>query len=87
MDPLRPMASRLRQLGVRRVQGGVIGDASVFDTLLVGPDWPRDTGGGSAQYAPRVSGLPFQRNMIWIEAAAEPQRAAPRSSLSTRRWT
>lgn len=72
MDPLRVMAQRLRALGVRSVQGGVVGDASAFDTLLVGPRWPRDTGGGSAQYAPRVSGLPFQRNMIWIEASPNP---------------
>ncbi|HET7273746.1 MAG TPA: D-alanyl-D-alanine carboxypeptidase/D-alanyl-D-alanine-endopeptidase [Longimicrobiaceae bacterium] len=67
MDPLRIMARRLRALGVRSVEGGVIGDPTVFDTILVGPDWPRDTGGGSAAYAPRVSGLAFQRNLIWIE--------------------
>jgi D-alanyl-D-alanine carboxypeptidase/D-alanyl-D-alanine-endopeptidase (penicillin-binding protein 4) len=67
MAPLRVMAQRLRQLGVRAVEGGVIGDPSVFDTVLVGPRWPRDTGGGAAYYAPRVSGLPFQRNLIWVE--------------------
>lgn len=72
MAPLQKMAARLAQLGVRQVQGGVIGDATAFDTVLVGPSWPNDTGGGAAQYAPRVSGLPFQRNMIWVEARARP---------------
>jgi D-alanyl-D-alanine carboxypeptidase/D-alanyl-D-alanine-endopeptidase (penicillin-binding protein 4) len=68
MDPLRVMARRLQSMGIRSVQGSVIGDATAFDSTLVGPDWPRDTGGGSAFYAPRVSGLPFQRNVIYIEA-------------------
>ena len=70
MLPLRRMADRLTALGVRQIQGGVIGDATAFDTVLVGPSWPNDTGGGAAQYAPRVTGLPFQRNMIWIETRA-----------------
>ncbi len=70
MVPLERMAARLASLGVEQVRGGVIGDPTAFDSVLVGPSWPNDTGGGAAQYAPRVSGLPFQRNMIWIEARA-----------------
>ncbi len=69
MEPLRIMARQLRARGVTRVEGAVIGDPFVFDTVLTGPKWPRDTGGGSAQYAPGVSGLAFQRNLIWIEAS------------------
>jgi serine-type D-Ala-D-Ala carboxypeptidase/endopeptidase (penicillin-binding protein 4) len=72
MAPLRIMAQQLAARGVRAVEGGVIGDPFAFDTVLVGPAWPGDTGGGSAAYAPRVSGLPFQRNMIWVEAVAGP---------------
>lgn len=68
LTPLRKMARRLAAAGVRVIEGSVIGDPTVFDSLLVGPAWPNDTGGGAAQYAPRVSGLPFQRNMIWVEA-------------------
>jgi serine-type D-Ala-D-Ala carboxypeptidase/endopeptidase (penicillin-binding protein 4) len=68
MTPLRNMARRLAQEGVRIVEGSVIGDATIFDSILVGPAWPNDTGAGAAQYAPRVSGLAFQRNMIWVEA-------------------
>ena len=70
MDPLRVMASRLRERGVQRVEGSVVGDPFAFDTILVGDAWPRDTGGGSANYAPRVSGLPFQRNVIAVRAVA-----------------
>jgi D-alanyl-D-alanine carboxypeptidase/D-alanyl-D-alanine-endopeptidase (penicillin-binding protein 4) len=72
MEPLRIMAQQLRARGVTRVEGGVIGDPFVFDTVLTGPKWPRDTGGGSAEYAPGVSGLAFQRNLIWIEASPRP---------------
>ena len=72
MAPLRAMAGRLRQLGITSIDGGVIGDATAFDTALVGLNWPNDTGGGAAQYAPGVSGLAFQRNMIWIEAQGTP---------------
>jgi serine-type D-Ala-D-Ala carboxypeptidase/endopeptidase (penicillin-binding protein 4) len=72
MRPLRVMARQLYSRGVRVVEGGVIGDPFAFDTVLVGPAWPGDTGGGSAAYAPPVSGLPFQRNMIWVQAFATP---------------
>ena len=68
MDPLRTMAARLFERGVRTVQGSVIGDPFVFDTMLIGPSWPGDTGGGSAWYAPGTSGLPFQRNTISVRA-------------------
>jgi len=76
MLPLQKMAARLAELGVRAVEGSVVGDPTAFDTLLVGPSWPNDTGGGAAQYAPRVSGLPFQRNMLWVEAIAGPVGSA-----------
>jgi D-alanyl-D-alanine carboxypeptidase/D-alanyl-D-alanine-endopeptidase (penicillin-binding protein 4) len=72
MTPLDRMAARLKELGVVSVSGDVVGDATAFDDVLVGPNWPSDTGGGAARYAPRVSGLPFQRNMLWVEAVASP---------------
>jgi serine-type D-Ala-D-Ala carboxypeptidase/endopeptidase (penicillin-binding protein 4) len=67
MAPLRVMARELAARGVREVQGNVMGDASAFDANLVGPEWPLDTSGGAAAYAPRVSGLAFGRNMLWVE--------------------
>ncbi|MDR0786299.1 MAG: D-alanyl-D-alanine carboxypeptidase/D-alanyl-D-alanine-endopeptidase [Gemmatimonadota bacterium] len=71
MTPLDKMAARLKDLGITRVEGNIIGDPTAFDSVLIGPRWPSDTGGGAAAYAPRVSGLPFQRNMLWVEARAE----------------
>lgn len=72
MERLRIMARQLKARGVRTVQGGVIADASVFDTLFYGPGWPADTGNGAAFYAPTVTGLPFQRNMLWLNVSPGP---------------
>lgn len=72
MEPLRIMARQLKARGVRAVQGGVVADASVFDTLMYGPQWPADTGNGAAYYAPTVNGLPFQRNIIWLDVRPGP---------------
>jgi D-alanyl-D-alanine carboxypeptidase/D-alanyl-D-alanine-endopeptidase (penicillin-binding protein 4) len=69
-DPMtspRAMAAGLKRLGVRVVEGGVIADPYIHDRQNYGPDWPRDTGNGAARYAPTVSGLPFNRNMLWVK--------------------
>lgn len=68
-DPMttpRKMAAALQRMGVRSIQGGVIADPYIHDRQNYGPDWPRDTGNGAARYAPTVSGLPFNRNMLWV---------------------
>lgn len=67
LTSLRIMAQRLRREGLRVVEGGVVADATVFDSLMYGPEWPRDTGNGVSAYAPTVSGLAYQRNMLWVE--------------------
>ncbi|HYJ79761.1 MAG TPA: D-alanyl-D-alanine carboxypeptidase/D-alanyl-D-alanine-endopeptidase [Longimicrobiaceae bacterium] len=76
-DPLhspRIMARALKGRGVRVVEGGVVGDATIHDGMNYGPDWPKDTGNGAAAYAPTVSGLPYQRNMVWVRAdTADPR--------------
>jgi serine-type D-Ala-D-Ala carboxypeptidase/endopeptidase (penicillin-binding protein 4) len=72
MRPLRLMAQRLRERGVQVVEGRVLGDPFVFDTVLTGLRWPGDTGGGSAWYAPGTSGLAFRRNTIGIRARPNP---------------
>jgi serine-type D-Ala-D-Ala carboxypeptidase/endopeptidase (penicillin-binding protein 4) len=72
MRPLRNMAQSLADRGVRVIEGGVIGDHSVFDDEVFLPSWPNDTQGGMAAYAPTVSGLPFQRNLMIIELKAGP---------------
>ena len=73
LDPLRAMARQLKARGVKAVQGGVVGDASVFDTLMYGPEWPADTGNGAAFYAPTVSGLAYQRNILWVDVRPNPR--------------
>jgi D-alanyl-D-alanine carboxypeptidase/D-alanyl-D-alanine-endopeptidase (penicillin-binding protein 4) len=52
------------------VDGAIVGDATIDDGKHHGPHWPLDTGNGVAQYAPTVSGLPFDRNMIWVAGRA-----------------
>jgi serine-type D-Ala-D-Ala carboxypeptidase/endopeptidase (penicillin-binding protein 4) len=66
MDAPRRMAAALQRIGVRVVEGGVVADPYVFDRENFGPQWPDDTGMGAARYAPTVTGLPFNRNMLWI---------------------
>lgn len=77
MAPLRTMAQRLRSLGITAVRGSIVADPFVFDTVGVGPAWPNDTGGGSAYYAPRVSGLAFQRNVVFVEVRRGSNGGAP----------
>lgn len=67
MESPRRMAAALRRMGVTAVEGGVVADPTVHGPDNYGPAWPTDTGNGAARYAPTVSGLPFQRNMLWIE--------------------
>ena len=81
MTPLHRMAARVAAEGIQAVEGSVIGDPMVFDSVLVGPAWPNDTGAGAAQYAPRVSGLPFQRNMIWVEVGPGAGGSGPQAVL------
>ena len=76
-DPMkspRIMAEALKRHGVRVVEGGIVADATIHDGRNYGPDWPQDTGNGAAQYAPTVSGLPFQRNMLWVALDGTPPR-------------
>lgn len=69
-DPLnsvRGMARALQRMGVRSIQGSLVGDLSMHRGPNFGPAWPQDTGNGAALYAPTVSALPFARNMVWLK--------------------
>ncbi len=57
-------ASRLRQIGIRRVTGRLIGDASYFDDARVAPGW--DSGNLLWWYGARVSALSFNDNVVTI---------------------
>ncbi|HEU0052604.1 MAG TPA: D-alanyl-D-alanine carboxypeptidase/D-alanyl-D-alanine-endopeptidase, partial [Longimicrobium sp.] len=74
------MAQALKKEGVRVVEGGVLADATIHDERNYGPDWPTDTGNGASAYAPTVSGLPFQRNMIWVSLAPDSVTGRPFST-------
>ncbi|HEU0015169.1 MAG TPA: D-alanyl-D-alanine carboxypeptidase/D-alanyl-D-alanine-endopeptidase, partial [Longimicrobium sp.] len=63
----RRMAEALRRRGITVVEGGIIADPYIHDRQNFGPAWPMDTGNGASAYAPTVSGLPYQRNMLWVE--------------------
>jgi D-alanyl-D-alanine carboxypeptidase/D-alanyl-D-alanine-endopeptidase (penicillin-binding protein 4) len=67
LDPLRAMARQLKARGVTAVEGGVLADATAWDTLNYGPAWPLDTGNGVSAYAPTVSALAYGRNLLWVE--------------------
>jgi D-alanyl-D-alanine carboxypeptidase/D-alanyl-D-alanine-endopeptidase (penicillin-binding protein 4) len=69
MNSVRGMAQALKAKGVRVVEGGVIGDETINSEANYGPAWPLDTGNGVSNYAPTVSGLPFQRNMLQVSFA------------------
>ncbi|HET7459739.1 MAG TPA: D-alanyl-D-alanine carboxypeptidase/D-alanyl-D-alanine-endopeptidase [Longimicrobium sp.] len=87
MKPLRIMAEALKRKGVTQVTGGIIADATIDDGAHHGPNWPRDTGNGAAQYAPTVSGLPFNRNMLWVEFEGGKVQTFPREAAIPVVWT
>ena len=69
-DPLnsvRGMAKALQRMGVRQVNGSIVADVSRHSGPNYGPAWPTDTGNGAARYAPTVSALPFQGDLVWVQ--------------------
>jgi len=87
MKTLRIMAEALKRKGVTQVQGGIVADATIDDGAHHGPNWPRDTGNGASQYAPTVSGLPFNRNMLWVEFENGQVQTFPRDAAIPVVWT
>jgi D-alanyl-D-alanine carboxypeptidase/D-alanyl-D-alanine-endopeptidase (penicillin-binding protein 4) len=87
MKSLRIMADALKKKGVTQVQGGIIGDASIDEGPRYGPNWPKDTGNGAAQYAPTTSGMPFNRNMLWVEFEGGQVQTFPRQAAIPVVWT
>ncbi len=78
---LRDLARQLRERGVRRVAGDLVGDGSYFDEELVHPAW--ETYDLNWWYAAPVSGLGFNDNAVDIVvAAADSGDAQPRLELA-----
>lgn len=71
------LARQLRESGIRRVEGDLVGDGSWFDAQLVRPDWQ----GYDLNwwYAAPVSGLGFNDNSVDITWKPGPMPGAPPS--------
>lgn len=65
---LRDLARQLRERGIRRIAGDLVGDGSYFDEELVHPAW--ETYDLNWWYAAPVSGLGFNDNAVDITVAA-----------------
>lgn len=70
-------AARLRHIGVRRVTGRLIGDASYFDDARVAPGW--ESGNLLWWYGARVSALSFNDNVVTITVRPGDRVGAPAS--------
>ena len=73
---LRRLAAQLRDGGVRRVTGGVLGDESFFDAMRVGPLWKRSF---YMSESPPLSALTVDRATYRGYASAEPALAAAKT--------
>jgi D-alanyl-D-alanine carboxypeptidase/D-alanyl-D-alanine-endopeptidase (penicillin-binding protein 4) len=69
-------ADRLRELGIQRVEGRLIGDDNAFDDDTPGEGWPWDD--LSAGYAAAASALQFNENVtsVIVHTGGEPGQAA-----------
>ena len=73
-ETLDGWARALRTAGVRRVTGGVVVDARVFEELSAHPDWER--GDLSQSWGARVAGLNLDENCQGEAPVADPALAA-----------
>ena len=77
-DPMRRMrelAAALRQAGVRRVAGAVVGDGSYFEPALIHDTW--EDGDLIWWYAAPVSGLAFNDNSVDVRWSPGSEPGAP----------
>jgi D-alanyl-D-alanine carboxypeptidase/D-alanyl-D-alanine-endopeptidase (penicillin-binding protein 4) len=63
-SPVAALARQVAGLGIRQIQGDIVGDATVFDGKLVPDGWKTSYLG--AAYAARVAGLTVNEGLIWI---------------------
>ncbi|WP_412060172.1 D-alanyl-D-alanine carboxypeptidase/D-alanyl-D-alanine-endopeptidase [Rubrivirga sp. IMCC45206] len=61
----REWADSLRALGVRRIQGPIVGDDDVFDNVHLGQGWQWDD--LKWYYGAEISGLQFQEGTVHVE--------------------
>lgn len=71
----------LRQAGIERIHGRVIGDGSALEGLLEHPSWNYDDTG--TYYGAGMNGLCFYENAIDYDVAAGPQEGSPVQFVQT----
>ena len=77
--PMRELARRVLNTGVRRVTGDIIGDATGFEPKLVPDGWlARNLQSG---YSARVSALSINENLMWVAVYPASGKGAARVQL------
>jgi D-alanyl-D-alanine carboxypeptidase/D-alanyl-D-alanine-endopeptidase (penicillin-binding protein 4) len=77
-DPFRTFkdwASRLKEKGIRRIEGDLLGDEASFEAKLLGSGWEWDD--LAYGYAAPVSALQFNENLITIEIVPGEKEGSP----------
>lgn len=69
------LAARLRDRGIRRIEGDVVGDGSFFRGPLLAPDWDRDD--LNDWFAAPVGALSFNENVVTLRIEAGFADGAP----------
>ena len=78
---LKDMSGRVRQAGIRRIEGAVIGDASFYNDQPIPDTWPFSDLGN--YYGAGLFGLNFNENLYRIYFKAGPAVGAPATVLRT----
>jgi serine-type D-Ala-D-Ala carboxypeptidase/endopeptidase (penicillin-binding protein 4) len=65
---LSPWADRLREKGVRRIEGGIVADEGAFEDSMLGTSWEWDD--LAYGYAAPVSALQFNENVVNLQLVA-----------------
>lgn len=81
-DPLRAWARRLAELGVKRIDGRIIGDDNAFDDRPYAEGWDIDyiTSQASRALGVTTSGLAYKDNVVQVRITAGGTNQAPEIS-------
>jgi len=77
--PFERWAQALYEAGLRQVTGGIVADASLFDSEYRHPSWPE--GQYLAHYCAEVSALSLNDNVVGIDVVPAGDGTAPRLSI------
>lgn len=83
-DPLRQWAERLAEMGVKRIEGRIVGDDNAFDDLPYAEGWDIDyvTSQASRGIGVSIGGLAYRDNVVDVRITANGAGRAP--EISTR---